>query len=163
MMELLGDSTIWLLISFIVFAVIVWRAGRQAFINMLDKRIADIKQEIETAETLRVEAQELLAQYQRKHRDALKEAEGIIANAESHAEEIRKQAEADLKEIMARREKQLKERLERMEKTAAASIQRYAADLAIEATREIIAKQLDKKSNENLVDKAIKDVAANIR
>ncbi len=161
-MELLGDATVWLLLSFIIFSVIVWRAGKQAFLNLLDNRIENIRSEIETAENLRVEAQELLAQYQRKHRDAVKDAEDIIANAQTHADEIRKKAEEELEEIMARREKQLKERLDRMEKSAATEIQKYAADLAIKATTEIIAGQLDKKANEKLVDQAIKDVGSNI-
>lgn len=163
MMELLADATVWLLISFIIFTVILWRAGKSAVVSMLDDRISTIQKDIETAENLRTEAQELLAQYQRKHRNAVKDAEKIIANAESHAEEIRKQADKELKELMARRKKQLEERLANMEKNAAAQIQKYAADLAIKATKEIIANQLDKKSNENLVDQAIKDVGKNIR
>lgn len=161
-MDILSDSTIWLLISFIIFAVILWRKGRGAVLAILDKRIETIRQDIQTAENLRVESQELLAQYQRKHRDAVKDAEAIIATAEKNAEEIRKNAERDLKEMMTRREKQLKERLGRMEQSAIAEIQKYAADLAIEATTEIIASSLDKKSNEKLVNQAIEDVSGNI-
>lgn len=161
-MGLLSDSTIWLLLSFIIFSVILWRKGKDAFLALLDKRIEQIRQDIQTAENLRVESQELLAQYQRKHRDAVKEAEKIIANAEKRAEELRKQSEADLKETMDRRERQLKERLARMEQSAIADIQKYAADLAIEATAEIIADALDKKANEKLVDQAIKDIGKNI-
>ena len=163
MMELLAtDATFWLLISFVIFCVICWKMGKDAVLNILDSRIDAIRQEIETAESLRVEAQELLAQYQRKQRDAEKEATGIIETAEAHAKEIKKKAEADLKETMERREAQLKSRLERMEHSAIAEIQKYAADLAIKATTEIIAEHLDKKSNEKLVSDAIKDVGKHI-
>lgn len=160
--KIIHDPTAWLAISFVLFLFILVKKGRGALLGMLDNRIESIRSEIETAENLRVEAQELLAQYQRKHRDAVKDAEQIIANAEKRAEEITKEAEAELKEISSRREKQLKERLARMEQSAIAEIQKYAADLAIKATAEIISDHLDKKQNASLVDQAIKDLPGNI-
>ncbi len=162
MMALLEDSTAWLALSFIIFLFILVRMGRKAFIGLLDGRIASVREEIKTAENLRVEAQELLAQYQRKHRDAVKDSQEIIANAEKRAAEITKAAEADLAETSKRREKQLKERLDRLEQSAIGEIQKYAAELSIKATTEIIASQLDKKSNAKLVDQAIKDIPQNI-
>ncbi|MEZ5918804.1 MAG: hypothetical protein R3D66_02415 [Alphaproteobacteria bacterium] len=162
MTELLHDSHIWLLASFGVFLAIAWKVGKPAVLQQLDTRIAAIRDEISRAENLRVEAQELLAQYQRKHRDALQESERIIETARQHAQEIRTKAEADLEETMTRREAQLSERLKRMEQNAIDDIQAYAADLAIKATGEIIAGKLDKKANEKLVDQAIKDIGVNI-
>ena len=129
---------------------------------MLDERIEGIREEIKTAENLRVEAQEMLAQYQRKHKDAVKDSTQIIKTAEKQAEQIRKQAEADLDEAVARREKQLKERLERLQQNAKDDIREYAASLAIAATSEIIAGKLDKKTNEKLVDQAIAGIDKNI-
>lgn len=157
-MEFLYSSDTWYLISFLMFAFIIWKFGGPFLIKMLDDQIASIREEIETAENLRVEAQSLLAQYQRKQKDAIKDAEKIIENAEKQAEGIRKQADKDLNETIKRREKQLKERLDRMEEAAKEEIRQYAAGLAISATSEIIAKTLDKKANQNLVDDAIKNV-----
>jgi len=158
-MEIFQDSATWVLCSFLVFAFVLWKLAKDKIVAALDKRIADIKREIDTAESLRVEAQELLAQYQRKQRDAAKEAEEIVASAREHAAEIQKQAEKELKEIAKRREQQLEERLKRMEQNAMQEIKTYAAELAVKATTEIIAKQMDKSTNENLVDQSIKDVA----
>ncbi len=163
MMEILSnDTNLWVGFSFLIFAYIVYSKGKEAFISLLDTRIDAIKQEIDTAENLHTEAQELLAQYQRKHRNAVSEAEEIVANAKKHADVIRKDAEAELKVQMKRREKQLEERLDRMKGSAIVQIQQHAANLAIEATREIIADKLDKKANENLVDQSIKKLKENI-
>ena len=49
-----------------------------------------------------------------------------------------------------------------MEQSAVAEIQKYAADLAIKATTEIISEHLDKSANQKLVDAAIKDVGKHI-
>lgn len=161
-MDFLLDTNVWYAISFALFAFVVWKYGKPALLGFLDNRIEAIREEIETAESLRVEAQEMLAQYQRKHKDAVKDAEAIISNAKQQAKDIQKQAEKDLDETIARREKQLEERLERMKQNAKDEILDYASNLAIAATKEIITEKLDKKANEKLVDQAIKDVNKNI-
>lgn len=60
---------------------------------------------------------------------------------------------------MQRREEQLVQRLKQIEERAIADIQNHAADLAIAATREIVAKTLDEKASKNLVDQAIQSVS----
>ena len=151
-------SKLWVIFSLAVFLVIAYRMGKQSVIDLLDGRIAEIKDSIESAETLRVEAQELLAQYQRKHKDAVKEAENIILKAEKQAEDIKISAEKELNANIERREKQLTERLERMENAAIEEIRQYAADLAMNATAQIIEEKLTKAANTKLVDASIKDM-----
>lgn len=159
---ILADPHFWLSISFIIFIFILWKAGKKALETALDGRIDKIRQDITSAENLRVESQELLAQYERKHRDAIQEAEEVIAKAEKHAAKIKKDADSDLQEIMQRREKQLQERLDRMKHNAISEIQQYAADIAIQATTEIISTTLDKDTNMKLVDQSIKDLGKNL-
>jgi len=156
--NLFANTDFWVAVSFVVFASVVFKLSRKAVISALDERIEKIKTDIETAENLRVEAQELLAQYQRKQRDAEIEAAKILENAKHNADQIKKEASKELKASVRRKEKQLAERIERMKQSAVEEIQAYAADLAIEATREIIVNNLDKKSNDNLVDTAIADI-----
>lgn len=162
-MAFFSESTNWVLISFVIFAIGFWKFGLKLLLGKLDGRIEDIRKEIETAESLRVEAQELLAQYQRKQRDAAREAESIVAAAEEHAAEIQKQAEADLDEMAARKEAQLKDRLRRMEEVAMQDIKAYAAELSVMATAEIIAKQMDQATNDRLIDQSIKSIAAQLK
>lgn len=154
MFDLTTEMT-WITISFAIFAYIAYRFGKHSVLSGLDGRIEEIRKEISTAESLRVEAQELLAQYQRKQRDAEKEAAQIVKEAEKHAVRIREAAEAELVETMNRREAQLTERLERIEKNAMAEIRNHAAELAAAATMETILKMLDEKTNKKLVDDAI--------
>lgn len=154
----LNTVYIWYVVSFSMFAAIVWKYGKPALLSYIDNRIEAIREEINTAESLRTEAHELLAQYQRKHRDAVQEAEGIITTAKKHAEEIKVQAEADIEQTIARREKQLQERISRMEANAIDEIKKHTANLAIEATAEIIADKLDKKANQALVDQSIQAI-----
>lgn len=153
---------IWYTFSFIIFAVIIVKFGGSTFNAILDKRIEEIKNELKNAENLRIEAQEMLAQYQRKHRDALKESEFIIKTAQESAKKIQEQAEIELDASMARRELQLETRLQRMEEDALNEIKAYAATLAMEAARLIIIEKLDKNTNTKLLEGSIKDIQANI-
>ena len=157
-MDILTDTYIWMVFSFLLVLFIMWRFAKEPVIALLDKRIAEIKKELETAENLRVEAQEMLAQYQRKQRDAEKEAKAIIENAEKSAEKFRVKAEKDLKETMARREKQLEARLERMQIEAVQEIQSHAATLAIKAAEDIIVEKLDNKTYDALVEKSTNSI-----
>ncbi|MGB4106749.1 MAG: hypothetical protein WBK55_03010 [Alphaproteobacteria bacterium] len=161
-MELLHDTHVWFAISFAGFLALAFVFGRKAMLGKLDARIAEIRSEIQTAEGLNAEAKQLLVQYHMRHEEAVRDAARIKSEAEKDAEKIRIKADADLQESMERREKQLEERLGRMKQSAIAEIQQYAADLAAAATTEIIAKKLDKKLNEKLVDQAINKIGENL-
>ena len=163
MLEALSHSTaVWVAVSFIIFALLAFKLGRASVTGALDGRIREIKSEIENAERLRVEAQELLAQYQRKQRDAQKESEDIIKRAEDQAGITRRAIEEKLTEMMERREAQLAERLQRIEENAIAEIQSHAADLAMAATTEMIIQTLDEKTNTALNEESIKSLSKHL-
>lgn len=166
MLELLSDShhgtSNWIVLSFLLFVFVAYKLGRKSILGGLDARIAEVKNEIETAERLRVEAQELLAQYQRKQRDAEKEAKDIVKRAQKQAEHMAKASEAELEETMTRRETQLTQRLKRLEENAIAEIQSHAADIAVAATTEVIAQTLNAKTNAELNEKTIASLPQNL-
>lgn len=160
MMEMLQhNTTLWVAFSFFIFLALAIKMGGKGIIATLDKKIAEIKSEIETAERLKAEAQAMLADFQTKQRDAEKAATQIIEQAKASALAVQKAAEAELSETMERREAQLSERLRRIEQKAIADIQNHAADLALKATREIVEKTLDEKASTKLVDQAIASAA----
>lgn len=156
---MLQDATFWVLLSFIIFCFGFYRFGWPTVTAMLDGKIERIRKELHDAEALRLEAQDLLVQYQRKHRDAMQEAEDIAANARAQAETMRAKMEADLADMMARREKQLAERLARLEQEAQAEIKAAATRLALQAAENIIRQSLDAKGQAALVDKTIADLS----
>ncbi len=78
---MLQDPTFWVLVSFVIFVALVWKPGSKAVAQMLDDRAEKIRSDLEKAAKLREEAQALFAEYQKKQRDALKDAEAIVAAA----------------------------------------------------------------------------------
>lgn len=153
--SILADTSMWVAISFVVFTAFVFSRAKSALNAKLDTRINEIKTEIDTAESMRIQAQELLAQYQRKQRDAVQEAEEIIETAKRHSRDIQRNAEKDLESVMARKEAQMKERLQRMEEQAISDIKAQAIEMAMTATRKLLAEELAKKKGSDLIDQAI--------
>jgi len=151
----LHDTNAWLAVSFLIFVFVLVKFGKAAILSLLDTRIETIKNDIETAENLRVEAQELLAQYQRKQRNAEKESERILDDAKRNAYNIKKMAEKELKDLIARKEKHLEDRIKLTKDAAMHEIQDYAADLAVRATQEVISDKISAKQDGALVKDAI--------
>ncbi|MBC7906872.1 MAG: F0F1 ATP synthase subunit B, partial [Rhodospirillaceae bacterium] len=102
--------------------------------------------------------QELLATFQRKQRDAMKEAEEIIAHAKAEAERLSKQAAKDLEEALKRRENQALERISMAEGQALKEVQNLAVDVAVNAARSVMSQSLSDVQKAALVDSAIQDL-----
>jgi F-type H+-transporting ATPase subunit b len=161
-MEFLQHTPFWILISTILFVVFALKKGRAPIVKILDERTERIRKELDDAERLRVEAQEVLAEYQKKHRDAMKTADEIIEAASERAAQIEKDAMAKMEEDMARKENQLIERISRAETAAVQEIRNKAADIATSTIVSILSKELDKK-DESLIDDAIKALPEKLR
>jgi F-type H+-transporting ATPase subunit b len=155
---LLNDPTLWLVFSFVAFVVLAFIFGRKSVLSILDTKIEKIRNDISTAEKLQTEAEALLNQYKSNLQNASVEADRIIAKAKIQAEDIRKQSELDLAETMARRENMLKTRIDQMERAAIDDIRRYAAELAVSATTEIIAQKLSEQKASSLMDDSINNI-----
>lgn len=159
MTDLIHDTGFWVLVSFILFIVVFLKYGKAKVLASIDGKIDAIKTELTVAERLRVEAQELLAEYKRKHKDAIGEADTIIARAKETAEALRIKAEEDLSETLERREAQLNDRLSRIEQAASQDIQAYTAKIAINAARDIMADGIDAKTDKAIINNNLDTVS----
>ena len=145
----------------IALAVFVFLIGRRAF-NLLgvalDDRAEKIKNRIDEAARLADEAQAMLATYERKQRDAAEEADSILAGARREAERLTADAKRDLEAALKRREAQAMERIAQAEKAAIDEVRGRAVDVAIEATRKLLAERLTPKQQGALIDAAIAEL-----
>jgi F-type H+-transporting ATPase subunit b len=155
MIELFHDPEFWVLVAFVIVVVGGGIKVGPSIGKLLDERAERIKAELDEARRLREDAQRTLAEYQLKQRDALKEAEAIIAHAKSEAERIGRQAAQDLEAVIERRTRQAEEKIAQEEVKALAEVRNTAVDIAIAAARRIIAEQLDARAGSALINDAI--------
>ncbi len=152
---ILANPETWVgLASIIGIAILLWRAG-PTLTGSLDQRAAKIKAELDEAQRLRDEAQATLAEYQRKQRDALKEAQDIIAHARAEAERTAEQAARDLDIAIERRKKMALEKIALAEAKATDEVRNLAVDVAIAAARQVLSESLDVNRQSALIDDAI--------
>ena len=159
---MLEDPTFWVAIAFIVFVGLAARPVSGALFQALDARADRIRGEIEEAQNLREEAQKLLAEYKRKQRDALKEAEEIAAHAGIEAERLQKQAEQDLEASLKRREATAVDKIAQAETEAIKEVRHQAVDLAVAATARLISESLDEEKAGAMIDQAVQGLSGKL-
>ena len=145
-------------IAFVIFIVlVVWR-GTKKLTAGLDQRAEAIRKQLDETQNLREEAQAALASYQRQQRDALAEADEIIAQAKVDAERLKVQAETVLTATIKRREEQAVERIAQAEATAIKDVRDQAIELAIGVATKIITEKMTKTVQNELVKDASEDL-----
>jgi F-type H+-transporting ATPase subunit b len=156
------DNSFWALVALVVFFVVVAYFGIPKTINkMLDGRIRQIADELESAKRLREEAAALLVEYEQKRIAAESEAESIIATAREDAVRLTNEAQASLAELVARRTKSVEDKIAQAEAQAIAEVRARSADVAIEAARVVLTDEMNNRGGQ-VVDRAIADVGSRL-
>ena len=145
-------------IAFVIFVVLVAWKGTKKLTAGLDQRADAIRKQLDETQNLREEAQAALASYQRQQRDALAEADEIVAQAKADAERMKVQAENVLTATIKRREEQAVERIAQAEATAIKDVRDQAIELAIGVATKIITEKMTKTVQNELVKDAADDL-----
>lgn len=155
-------ATLWATIGLFIFLGICMYAGMPKMITgMLDERIKKIEDDLAEAKRLREEAQALLADYEKKRVEAQQEAASIVTAAQEEAKRLTADANEALKDLVTRRTKAVEDKIAQAEAQALAEVRAKSADVAIEAARILLNKQVGEKGGA-LIDQAIKDVGARL-
>lgn len=156
---MLENPEFWVAVAFVIFIGVVWYAGAfRAMASGLDGRSARIRQELDEAQRLRQEAEQLLAEYKKKRSAAEAEAAAIVEQAKTEASELAAEAEKRMQEFVARRTKIAEAKIAQAEAQALADVRAAAADTAVRAAERILTETVKGKTADDLVSSAIKDV-----
>ena len=145
-------------IAFVIFIVLVAWKGTKKLTAGLDQRAETIRKQLDETQNLREEAQAALASYRRQQRDALAEADEIVAQAKVDAERLKEQAETVLTATIKGREVQAVERIAQAEATAIKDVRDQAIELAIGVATKIITEKMTKTVQNELVKDASEDL-----
>lgn len=145
-------------LALIVLIAAIAKPAWRAISGQLDSHTNTIKSELDEAQRLREEAQHTLAEYQRKQRDALQEAEAILAEAREEAARIEAGTAERTETMLKRREQQALAMIAAAESAALAEVRNTAVDIAIEATRRLLTDSVDGAKGDEMIDAAIRDL-----
>jgi F-type H+-transporting ATPase subunit b len=157
------NAEFWVAVAFAIFLGALGYLGvHEMLVNFIDQRRDRIKADLDEARRLKEEAQALLAQYQRKQREAEQEAAGIIAGATAEAERMMAEAKSKMEEYIAHRSKMAETKIAQAEAQALADVRAAAAEAAVTAAEKILAQNVKGDIAERLIAKGIDDVKAKL-
>ena len=151
------DATVFVSLS-IVVALVLWKKVPAAIGGSLDKKIADIREQLDEAKKLREESEELRAKYESRLRAADDEAAEILAQAEKEAELVVADAKKATTDLIARRKKMAEDKISAAERSAIAEVRAKAAGAATIAAQNLIAAKHDADADKAMIDKTISDL-----
>jgi F-type H+-transporting ATPase subunit b len=160
---MLEDATFWAMIGLFLFlGLIIYMKVPGKLVGALDNRAETIRTELEQARKLREDAQALLAEYQRKAREAEAEVEEIIDQARREAEAFGSEAKKRVEDYVVSRTKMAEGKIAQAEAQAIREVRSLSADVAIGAAQRILAARARGAAAEGLIKQAIDDVKAKL-
>lgn len=155
---MLHDPAFWVALAFVVLMIFAAKPVARMLATALDDRADTIKAQLDEAEKLREEAQELLASYKRKQQEAEEEAAKILKRAQDEAARLEAKSKDDLANALKRREAAAKARIEQAEGAAIAEVQALATSVALAAAGQMMAESISAQKANAMIDAAIAEL-----
>lgn len=152
------NEIIWGGGAFLILLVLMWKFALPPVRNMMKRREDRIREDLERAESARVEAEEDLAQYRRQLAESRNEGSRIIEEARQSADEVKRQVRAQAEEEAADIRTRAQEDAQLAANRAQADLQARVADLSIELAEKIVERNLDRDTQLALVESYIGQV-----
>ena len=153
-------EVIWFTLAFIILFFLMKRFALPPVQKAMQDRTEKIRTNLEEAEGVRNEAQEVLDRYKRQLAEAKDESNRIIEEARETADNLRQ-------DLMERAEREVEELRQRSRDEIAAAQQRATSELqsrigamAIELAERVVQESLDRDANMRLIERYIEEVGA---
>ena len=149
---------IWTLLAFGITMLVLKKFAFPKISDALEERSQKIAKNIEESERQRAEADELLAEYRERLKEAREQADDIVARAKRAGESAKAEAtdegRAKREELVAAARKDI----EAETKRSLDEIRKQVADLTILATEKVARKSLSEEDQKRLVEDALSEV-----
>ena len=158
------DSTFWVAVSFFIFiAGLVYLKVPQKVNNSIAMQIDKIKKELEEAEKLKVEAKNLLSDYENKIDKSKKEAQDIISMAKKDSEKNILDKTKKFHELLEERKKNAELKIIQMKENALKDIKNISIKVSIEAVEHLIKNSIDKNKIEKIYGESLDQVKDSLK
>lgn len=146
---------VWTLITFLIVVAILGFFAWKPIIQALDARAEKIHGDLEKAETLRTEAEKLLASYNTKIKEAKDEALAIVNEAKTDANNLKKKMlDETQSEIKSLKDQSLKD-IDLSRLKAIQDVQEKVIELSVAVAGQILEKQLKQEDHTSFVKSEI--------
>jgi F-type H+-transporting ATPase subunit b len=149
---------VWTLVVFFISWLVLRKWVFPAIRDAIDARANRINESIDAADRTRQEADQLLADYRERLKDARSQADEIIARARTAAEAHERSASEDAKLKRDQMMEQTRRDIEAETRRAIQEIRQEVADLTVLATEKVTRKTLNEDDQRRLIEDAMSEL-----
>ena len=158
------DATFWVAIAFFIFiGGLIYLKVPQKVNNSLINQIDEIKKELNEAEKLKVEAKNLLSNYENKIDKSKKETQNIISLAKKDSENNILEKTKKFHQLLEDRKKNVEQKITQMKVSALKDIKNISVKISIETVEHIIKNSIDKSKLEKLYTKSLEEAKSTLK
>jgi F-type H+-transporting ATPase subunit b len=154
------NELIWGTISFVVLFVLLWKFAWPGLKKALETRTERIRDDLNAADGAKTEAEHVLEEYRAQLSDARNESARIIEEARQQADALRRDQEQRLQTELAAMRERASADVEAAKTQAIADLRREVSSLAIGAAEVVVQRNLDRPTQEQLIENYINQVAS---
>jgi len=152
------DATFWVAISFFIFCGgLIYLKVPQKINDSLIQEIEKIKKEINEANKLKVEAKNLLSDYESKIDKSKKEAKEIIDKAKKENEKNILEKTKKFHQLIDAKKKNVEQKILQMKENAIKDLKNVAIKISIESVENLVKKSIDKNKLEKFNSESLKE------
>lgn len=160
--ELSASLIFWEIITFLLLIFLLYRYVYPPIKDQILKRQSEIEEAIDEAERTRAEARELLAEYRRQIEEARGEGRKILDESRKQGEAMRERVKAEAQEEGDRIIQRTREEIERERESALREVRDEISDMIIQASSQVIDRELDSNEHERLIEEALNNLEAEV-
>tara|TARA_B100001029_G_scaffold72466_1_gene59202 strand:+ start:173 stop:703 length:531 start_codon:yes stop_codon:yes gene_type:complete len=158
------DATFWVAISFIIFfGALIYLKIPQKVIELLDKMISDIKNEIDESEKLRIEAKTLLDNAQNKLDSAQSVSNEILQEAKKDSDKLIIELNDKFHKSSEIKKNLAENKISQMKEAAIKEIKDASIKIAVESVKKIITTSVDKSKLDAVFQKNLNETKEELK
>jgi len=158
------DATFWVAISFFIFiGGVIYLKVPQKLNNSLTNQIDHIKKELKEAEKIKIEAKNLLSDYENKIDKSKKETRKIIDFAKKDSEKDILKKTKKFHELIEERKKNAEKKITQMKENALKDIKNISIKISIETVEHLIKNSIDKNKIEKIYIESLEQVKTSLK
>ena len=158
------DATFWVAVSFFIFfGCLIYLKIPQKINNSLTEQINKMKKELDEAEKLKVEAKNLLSNYESKIDKSKKEVLDIINLAKKESEKTILEKTEKFHQTMENKKRNAEQKIVQMRKNALKDIKNISVKISMDAVENLIKNSIDKNKLEKLYTKSLEQAKTSLK
>ncbi len=150
-----SDPQFWVAVSFFLFIAAIFNPVRKILTTSLDAQIKDIKNKIDELEDLKNKAQKALDELTEREAKVKKEIQNLNLESEKRIAELKDISTSKLTDQIEKRKILAENKIEQLVRDTNNSIKNYISSVAIEATKNILLKNLSNDKKSALIEESI--------